>query len=246
MAKKTKTRAIRVYKPRPNWALPRQRVEFHLHPILQMLIGGLAVAGILLGVNYLSKKPTEKDIAVSEEPTSIPTEIFISTVIPEPTNTPLPVVSSVSQEGQKFIMIFEALSLVPYNDIGGKCTVGYGHYLYDGPCQSDTPISEAKAVRLFDEDIAITESVLNDDLEDVELNQCQYDALASFIFNVGKYVWRMSSVSIAVRFGELEEVSYQLQRYIYPSGGGYPLASLEFRRRAEGRLFDECRYRPET
>jgi GH24 family phage-related lysozyme (muramidase) len=174
--------------------------------------------------------------------TVTPTLIQEATSDPSPTPTGPPPADKVSKEGKLFIMALEGLMISPYEDAGGRCTVGYGHLLNDGPCAGFGQISMAKALDYFDHDISNVEDILQDDLDGVNLNQCQYDAIASFVYNVGPWTWRMSSVIVSLRLDNLVDVSYELLGYVYINGGT-PLHSLEARRKAEGRLFDECRYR---
>ncbi|RFS16993.1 lysozyme [Emticicia sp. C21] len=98
-----------------------------------------------------------------------------------------------SENGLKEIKSSEAFRAKPYQDIVGVWTIGYGSTYYpDGTkvTKTDAPITEPQASELllhvFNQDFApnIPEG----------LNQNQYDALASFIYNVGKAGFNKSTL----------------------------------------------------
>lgn len=69
-----------------------------------------------------------------------------------------------------------------YKDTGGVWTIGYGHTGKEvGPNQK---ITKEKAIELFKKDIAWAEGYVNDAVK-VKLTQNQFDALTSFVYNVG-------------------------------------------------------------
>ncbi len=103
-----------------------------------------------------------------------------------------------SEEGENFIKWWEngplPPSAYPYPDMGGTCTIGYGHAFYnpDGDgCSAevkkfyrDNPLSPTGAQQLFDQDIAKFEFLINRTIT-VDLTQAQFDALVSYTFNTG-------------------------------------------------------------
>ena len=52
----------------------------------------------------------------------------------------------------------------------------------------------------------------------VELSQCQMEALASFIFNVGITAFKNSTLLSVLNAGHYDKVPKQLQRWVYASG----------------------------
>jgi lysozyme len=87
----------------------------------------------------------------------------------------------VSESGVELIKRFEGLALDSYQDIAGVWTIGYGHTETAGP---DQKISEREADELLRRDLKPRERAV-DQLASVPLNQNEFDALVSFIYNVG-------------------------------------------------------------
>lgn len=88
----------------------------------------------------------------------------------------------ISEAGIDLIKGFEGFRAKPYPDIAGFMTVGFGHLIQHGEmCDS---ITEEKATELLGEDLLQAEGIVNTHVT-VDLNQNQFDALVSFVFNVG-------------------------------------------------------------
>ena len=96
----------------------------------------------------------------------------------------------------------EGKRLVPYVCPAGKWTVGFGHRLYPGSIVPGLlysnvlwrgQITEEMAELLLDDDIEKFSKTIADCVK-VELSQNQYDALISFIFNVGSPAFRGSTM----------------------------------------------------
>ena len=85
-----------------------------------------------------------------------------------------------SDKGIDFIKRHEALRLNAYLDAVGVWTIGYGH---TGGVNGGDAISEKQAEEFLRADLATAERALNSTR--LQLNQNQFDALVSFIFNVG-------------------------------------------------------------
>jgi len=90
----------------------------------------------------------------------------------------------ISKEGLELIKGFEKFMPKPYIDAVGKATIGYGNTYYpDGKevTMQDAPITEGQATVLletiFEKDFAkfIPQNV----------NQNQFDAMASLVYNIG-------------------------------------------------------------
>ena len=87
-----------------------------------------------------------------------------------------------SPSGIAFIKAAEGLRLKPYVDIAGVKTIGYGH---TGGATQNESITEAEAERLLvSVDLFIAEHGVAR-LVTVPLRQHEFDALVSFVLNVG-------------------------------------------------------------
>lgn len=116
----------------------------------------------------------------------------------------------VSKWGLDFIRGFEKLVLHAYlptkDDVW---TIGYGHT--KGVKQGDV-ITEAEANRLFEEDVAEVEAIIARNVK-VPLNQYQYDALVSFVFNIGEPQFKKSTMLRKLNMGDYAGASAEFPRW---------------------------------
>lgn len=126
---------------------------------------------------------------------------------------------------------FEGLRLESYQDIGGIWTVGYGHTKTARP---DMRITKAGAEALLRDDIRwVTEAI--ERFVSVPLNDNQYAALVSFIYNVGAGAFRSSTM-----LRHLNSKSYKLAGDEFPRWNkvkGVEVRGLTNRRLKEQELF---------
>jgi lysozyme len=152
---------------------------------------------------------------------------------------------SLSEAGAEFIAGFEGFSARLYEDIAGNCTIGFGHQVHPGKCDGSEPkefrdgITRKRGLKLLQEDAATAADEINRSVT-VRLNQTQFDALVSFVFNVGTGAFRDSTLLRRLNNKRYEDVPKQLNRWVF--AGGEKLDSLIKRRKAEGRLFREGKY----
>jgi len=95
----------------------------------------------------------------------------------------------ISENGIALIKMFEGLELESYQDIAGVWTIGYGHTETAGPGQK---INEREAEELLRRDLEPRERAVAQ-LVSVSLNQNEFDALVSFVFNVGAGAFKNST-----------------------------------------------------
>ncbi len=105
----------------------------------------------------------------------------------------------VSENGLGLIKLFEGLRLEAYQDIAGIWTIGYGH---TGPdVQEGMRISERDAEEILKTDLKSREAAVGR-LVKVSLNQNEFDALVSFIFNIGETGFKNSTARARLNGGD--------------------------------------------
>lgn len=130
------------------------------------------------------------------------------------------------------IRSFEGLRLVAYKCPAGVWTIGYGHTSGVVPGMS---ITGSRAEKLLAQDVAIAESIVNTE-RIYGLRQCQFDALVSFVFNVGGANFRKSTLLAKVKVKPNDNsIMDEFLRWVY--GGGAVLPGLQKRRLKEMRLY---------
>ncbi|WP_123023405.1 glycoside hydrolase family protein [Mycolicibacterium stellerae] len=152
---------------------------------------------------------------------------------------------SLSDAGVRFIAGFEGFRSRLYNDPGGHCMIGYGHLVHHGRCNGNEPnefkqgISQERGLELLGLDADVAERAVNQRAR-VVLSQSQFDALVSFVFNVGTGAFGGSTLLRRLNGGEYDAVPSELMRWVNSGGAQQP--GLVRRRRAEGVLFSQGSY----
>ena len=136
-----------------------------------------------------------------------------------------------SPKGIALIKEFEGLRLKAYKCPGGVWTIGYGHTAGVKP---GMVISEAQAEEYLKADLIAFERYLNG--LGLALNQNQFDALVSFIYNVGTGNFSNSTLLRKVRANPQENsIMDEFLRWVYSKGRVLP--GLQRRRLAEMKLY---------
>ena len=92
---------------------------------------------------------------------------------------------NISDQGVNAIKHFEGFRNKAYRDVVGKWTVGYGHLMVEGDgCVVGDIISPVQATSLLRQDLIKAEECVNNAVQ-VMLTQYQFDALVSFVYNLG-------------------------------------------------------------
>jgi len=141
---------------------------------------------------------------------------------------------NLSDEGLELIKSHEGLRLEAYPDpgTGGEpWTVGYGH---TGDVKEGDEIDKAEASRLLREDVASAELCVEHHVE-VALEQHEFDALVSFIFNVGCGNFSASTMLKLINAGNKRAAAAQFGRW--NKAAGKVLAGLSRRRADEADHF---------
>ena len=136
-----------------------------------------------------------------------------------------------SPKGISLIKEFEGLRLKAYKCPGGVWTIGYGHTVGVKP---GMVISEAQAEEYLKADLVRFERYLNG--LGLALNQNQFDALVSFIYNVGTGNFSNSTLLRKVRANPQDNsIMDEFLRWVYSKGRVLP--GLQRRRLAEMKLY---------
>ena len=137
----------------------------------------------------------------------------------------------ISEKGIKLLKDFEGFRTHAYQDSVGVWTIGYGHTKGVTP---NMVISTAEGEEMLVEELKEYENYV-DDLVKVPLDQHQYDALVSWVYNLGPTNFRSSTMLRVLNEGKYEEVPNQIRRW--NKAGGKELDGLTRRRNAEAERF---------
>ena len=133
----------------------------------------------------------------------------------------------------EFIKRKEVLRLKVYDDAAGHATIGWGHLVKSNECFT-LDITKAEAEKIFTEDIVHAEGVVQSAVE-VGLTQGQFDALVSFVFNLGERHFQESTVLRRVNAGDHLGVPFAL--IMWNRAAGKTLRGLLIRRLEESLIY---------
>ena len=117
----------------------------------------------------------------------------------------------ISDRGKSLIKKYEGLRLTAYKCPAGVWTIGYGH---TADVLEGQKISEKQADEFFDKDIKQFEDAVNS-LVKVPLKQGQFDALVSFVYNVGKTAFANSTLLKLLNQKKYALAGNELSRWVY-------------------------------
>lgn len=151
---------------------------------------------------------------------------------------------SISKAGENLVKGFETLRLVTYDDDGndhdahrGTLTIGFGH---TGPdVVEGLTITRKRAEELFAVDIGECADCVNRNVKG-PLTQNEFDALCSFVFNVGRGAFIGSTLLAMLNMGALRSiVADEFLRWNKMRKGSKKVESsgLTRRRKAERAMF---------
>lgn len=116
-----------------------------------------------------------------------------------------------------------------YHDSAGLATIGVGHLLSRDeqatgtlairghPVAWRTGLTKRQIAALLDQDAAAAEDAVNA-LVTVPIDQDQFDALVSFVFNVGISTFKSSTLLRKLNRGNYTAVPQEMKRWIYSAG----------------------------
>lgn len=136
-----------------------------------------------------------------------------------------------SQTGLELIKQFETLETNAYLCPAGIPTIGYGHT--HGVSMGDKCTTQ-QADAWLQEDCLVAELTIGANVK-VPLSQNQFDALVSFIFNLGSGNFAGSTLLKKLNAGDYAGAAEEFGKWV--SAGGRKLGGLVMRRAAEKALF---------
>lgn len=140
----------------------------------------------------------------------------------------------ISEKGLELIKQYEGFSATIYLCPAGKLTIGYGHVIASGDKFSGRAITKEKAEILLKQDVSTVEKTLAD-LIISQLLQNQFDALVSFVYNVGSKAFEKSTLLRLLNKNKLDLAAEEFSRWIF--AGGVAQKGLIRRRSAEKLMF---------
>ena len=138
---------------------------------------------------------------------------------------------NIGSKGIELIKHFEGCELEAYKCAAGVWTIGYGHIKGVTP---ESVITQEQAEQMLVEELNEYEGYIND-MVTTPLSQNQFDALVSWVYNLGGGNLKASTLLKVVNQGEFDGVPAQIMRW--NKAGGKVLEGLTRRRQAEADLF---------
>ena len=136
-----------------------------------------------------------------------------------------------SNNGIDLIKHYEGCELEAYICPANVWTIGYGHI--KGVQEGDV-ITEQQAHDMLIEELEEYEGYINNAVT-VPLNQDQFDALVSWVYNLGNGNLRSSTLLKVLNSGDYDSVPNEILRW--NKANGQVLEGLKLRRESEAELF---------
>ena len=139
----------------------------------------------------------------------------------------------------RVVAAFEKFSPTVYLDAVGKATVGYGHLVQPGE-KFDHPLSAEEGRALLESDLRQARAAVDDVFHTVYLAPQEWDALTSFVFNLGPENLRASTLRQRVLTGMRADAAHEFIKWVWataPDGTKKKLAGLVRRRDCESVWF---------
>jgi lysozyme len=144
----------------------------------------------------------------------------------------------ISQAGIEMLAKLEGCVLEPYKNADGYLMIGAGHLLTRAEVETGIigsvswggGITKEQAHTILKGDIALAQYIVSSEVE-VTLKQFEFDALVSFVFNIGKSAFLKSVLLRKLNQGRKAEVPYEMIRW--NKAGGKVVLGLTNRRKEE-------------
>ena len=138
---------------------------------------------------------------------------------------------NISKEGIDLIKHFEGCELTAYKCPAGVWTIGYGHIK---DVKEGMKITENQADEMLENELVEYEGYINN-MVTVPLTQNQFDAMVSWVYNLGGGNLGASTLLKVLNAGDYDGVPAQIMRW--NKAGGKVLEGLTRRRQAEADMF---------
>ncbi|AYO54377.1 lysozyme [Acinetobacter wuhouensis] len=145
----------------------------------------------------------------------------------------------ISENGFAIIREFEGLELKAYQDTGGVWTIGIGTIKYPNGNrvkEGDT-CTQTQAEQWLKDDCVWVDACL-DKYVKVPVSQNQFDALASFVYNIGENAFKKSTMLTLINQNNLTAAANQFDRWVFDNGKR--VQGLVNRRAKERKLFEKA------
>jgi lysozyme len=120
-----------------------------------------------------------------------------------------------SHAGLELIKKWEGFRAVPYLCSAHVWTIGFGHT--HGVTKHTPSVTKIEANALLALDVRRTEASVQR-LTSATLNQNQFDALVSFVFNLGGGAYQRSTLRARINRGEYEAAAGEFMKWVYAAG----------------------------
>jgi lysozyme len=153
-----------------------------------------------------------------------------------PTTPAITSLRDISEQGFAIIREFEGFHTNAYLDTGGVWTIGFGTIKYpDGAnVKKGDTCAKDQAELWLKNDCQWVDACL-DKYVKVNINQNQFDALASFVYNIGETAFVKSTMLTLINQNSLTSAASQFDRWVFDNGKR--IQGLVNRRAKEKSLF---------
>lgn len=138
-----------------------------------------------------------------------------------------------SEKAIEMIKKFESCALKRYKCPAGVLTIGWGNTSHAAKNEICT---QEQADKWLAEDVTKVTEIVIDAVDGTPLNQNQFDALVSLVFNIGGGNFRKSTMRKKILACDFEGAAMEFNRWIY--AGGKILPGLVKRRAEERKVFE--------
>lgn len=125
----------------------------------------------------------------------------------------------ISEQGFEIIREFEGFRTNAYLDTGGVWTIGFGTIKYPNgtKVKAGDTCTRGQAELWLKNDCQWVDACL-DKYVKVKINQNQFDALASFIYNVGETAFVKSTMLVYINKSQFSAAASQFDRWVFVNG----------------------------